>query len=205
MTVLRVTMLIPTDADPSTLLDLAQDAAVQLARDLDDDDMLIDEHAEEEIRGATSVQEAQSLPDEDASPERFRPQTVSIENDVALVQVAYLLACAFEGGSSYWCRIVDYREPAEPESHLPGHDRVYPHVDYPLCDGGAVICRVTSDGQSDTDYKPLTLDRDAIERGLKTMAVKSPHEWARFLDRAQDADTGDAFLQCCLLGDLVYG
>lgn len=120
-------------------------------------------------------------------------------------RIASLLCSGFEGGSGYWLRIMDYQVPAEPRGHLEGlEDEIFRHVDYPLCEGGAVICRVMDEG-NDEEYKPLVLDRAAIDRGLALFPVLAPHAFGHWMERTDDAGTGDVFLQLCLLGELVYG
>jgi hypothetical protein len=131
-------------------------------------------------------------------------KTLTVKTEVPLDRVADLLCCAFEGGVGYWCEIQGYRKPARPVAHLSpigGKSHVYPHIDYPLCADGAVLCR----DSEDDDAPVLVLDRAAIERGLAVMPLKAPRQWGRFLADDFDADTGDAFVQCCLLGALVYG
>lgn len=124
-------------------------------------------------------------------------------------RIAQLLVSAFESGTSYWCRIMDTKEPKVQRMVLDEGDeggKIWPYYDYPLT-GGAVICRIDDGDTEDTDesFKPLTLDLAAIERGLKLMAEKHPQHFGDFLAENDDAFTGDVFLQCCLLGALVYG
>jgi len=37
------------------------------------------------------------------------------------------------------------------------------------------------------------------------MAEKYPRHFANFAQEAEDAETGDVFIQCCVLGEIVYG
>jgi len=125
---------------------------------------------------------------------------ITIEN----ARVAGLLCTAFEGGVGYWCRIMDYVEPAERRAVLsPGDGRVYRYADYPLT-GGAAVCRL-SEEHTDEEWLPLVLDRAAIQRGLDLMPQVAPEHWANFLTENEDAETGDVFVQLCLLGEVVYG
>lgn len=127
-----------------------------------------------------------------------------VEREISAEDVSNLICSAFEGGGArYWCRIMDYREPKVIRPVHAG-EKVYPHNDYPLLEGGAVICRLLEE-ETDKKYKPLVLDREAIQRGLTLMAQKYPRHWGDFLSENSDANTGDAFVQLCLLGDLVYG
>lgn len=131
-------------------------------------------------------------------------------------RIASLLCTGFEGDmTGHWCRIMDHREPKERRMVLdsdrdadrgPG-GQVWPSYDFPLLDGGATICRLDDGETKDTDkrYKPLVLDRAAIERGLKLMQEKSPGHFGDFMAENEDAVTGDVFIQYCLLGSEVYG
>lgn len=114
-----------------------------------------------------------------------------------------------EGGIGYWAKVQRYVPPpegAELNVGLEGDDvfceRTYKHIHYPMCEaGGAVVLR---DKEAD-DGKDLVLDYPAIERGLQVMAEKYPRHFADFVQENGDATTGDVFVQCALLGDIVYG
>jgi hypothetical protein len=137
-----------------------------------------------------------------------------VVSEISAERVASLLCCGFEGGVGYWCRIFGYRKPRKVVAHIsPDDGEVFPHIDYPLCAGGAVLCYETEvDGHDDEFFlksenreKLLVLDRAAIERGLRLMPTASPRQWGRFLSQDDDADTGDVFIQLCLLGEVRYG
>lgn len=133
---------------------------------------------------------------------------VSVTIEVSDKDIAYLLSSAFEGGATgNWCRIMDHKLPTAPKPFMEegGQDpKVWPNYDYPLTEDGAVVCRRDDEG-TDKKYKPLVLDRAAIERGLKIMATKYPRHFSDFLIENYDMFTGDVFVQCCLLGSVEYG
>lgn len=129
------------------------------------------------------------------------PESITITSTVPLSRIAGLLVSALEGGSGYWLRVEKYQVPPTPVAHMEDLDEVYPHVDYPLTEGGAVICRDIEDPKRGK----LTLDLDAIKRGLALMQARSPRHWGDFVSENYDATTGDVFVQYCLLGELVYG
>lgn len=110
---------------------------------------------------------------------------------------------------------------------------VYSHIEYPV-NGGALLLVEDNDELRDleerwddredpeavdappadqslvdwlkaNDVEVWRLDMDAIKRGCDVMSTKFPRHWANFIAENEDADTGDAFVQCCLFGDLVYG
>jgi hypothetical protein len=131
---------------------------------------------------------------------------VHIHLEITDDQIKGLLCCAFEGGSNYWATIAkydtgphtfaDFREGGK--FQLPGC-YWHPAQLIPLVDGCAVVVK---EPDSNEEYR---LDRAAIERGLLAMQAKVPRQFANLLNDNADADTGDAFLQCCLFGELVYG
>lgn len=128
-----------------------------------------------------------------------------VEVEIPAKDIAGLLCSGFEGGVGYWCRIMDFRTPKVVRPMI-DETEVFRHTDYPLLEGGAVICRLYDEpGQSDQKYDKLVLDRAAIQRGLTLMAEKCPKHWADFIDENYDSNTGDVFIQLCLLGDVVYG
>jgi len=122
---------------------------------------------------------------------------VQIDSD----KIAELLCSAFEGGSGYWSEIGGYNVPKEVWLWGDGSN-IFKYIQYPLSKGGAVIVLETGDGDVSKEH---VLDLAAIKRGLQTMANKEPRHFANFLAGNGDADTGDVFLQCCLLGEVVYG
>ena len=128
-------------------------------------------------------------------------KSITVTTEIAAERLAGLLCSGFEGGCGYWCQITGYRKPAAPVPHFTGDDTVYKHIDYPLCEDGAVLCRDVEDDERGV----LVLDLAAIKRGLALMPTKAAYQWGRFVADDYDADTGDAFIQCCLLGEVVYG
>jgi hypothetical protein len=134
--------------------------------------------------------------------------TVSIPED----RVKSLLCTGFEGGVDYWCQIdkyqfapglsiEDFREGGE---YQQPNNYYHPSEIIPLVPGCAVICSIT-EPESDEENKPLILDRNALKRGLQIMQEKYQRHWNDFIDHNQDAITGDVFIQCCLLGEIVFG
>lgn len=115
-------------------------------------------------------------------------------------RIADLLCSGFEGGISYWAYIVGDRKPRSVVDLGPRwDDGIFPHVHFPLSRGGAVtVCDLQTE-------KKHTLDLGAIRRGLRVMAEKFPRHFGDWLAENDDATTGDVFIQCCLLGDIVYG
>ena len=121
-----------------------------------------------------------------------------------------LLCCGMESGSYGSFTIVGYEamveveaatpeEAAEKASGFAGYG-LYPYIDTPF-NGGTVLMK-DKYGDKEEVYR---LDREALQRGLKVMGEKYPHLMGDFINENEDAITGDAFIQCALLGEIVYG
>lgn len=118
-------------------------------------------------------------------------------------KIADLLCCAFEGGSNYWYNIEGDKAP-ERYDFRTDESRIYPHLDYPLNDGGSLrICTLENDEINGQDSWILNLE--SIQKGFHIMAEKYPKHFADILNDNIDVVTGDVFLQCCLFGELIYG
>ena len=124
---------------------------------------------------------------------------VKFEHTISDDKIANMLVSAFEGGSNYWCRIDKFNKPPGTPFKFKGDTEIYRHASYPVSEGGSLLIKDTTDG------KNYTLDNETIVNGLKIMATKYPKHFADFLNDNDDADTGDVFLQCCLLKDVKYG
>lgn len=102
-------------------------------------------------------------------------------------QIAGLLCCAFEGGSSYWMR----------------------RKKLPYTTEGPMKLLLPVEIWDRETGETLTLDYTQVSYGIKVLG-ESRKRWAGrciadiVADNA-DAETGDIFLQACMFGDLVYG
>lgn len=122
--------------------------------------------------------------------------------DIPAERIQDLLCNALEGGySNNWCRIERYEYPSiETKESM---DIEFPHIELPFKDGKIIFKDVS--GETNTPDKELILDIKAIEEGLQIMADEEPRHFADFLQENDDAITGDVFLQCCLLKEVIYG
>ena len=121
--------------------------------------------------------------------------------------IACLLVSAFEGGINYWCERQPFSFVKPTAGWVPVLDagdekpEEWPMYDYPLLPGGAIVFKA-DDGSGKT--KRYRMDLPMIEKGLKLMAEKEPRHFADFVKDCGDASTGDAFVQLCLFGEVVY-
>jgi hypothetical protein len=128
--------------------------------------------------------------------------TIEVDNE----KIKGILCCAFEGGVNYWAEIEDYEivkgctyEDFRKDGKFQTKDYWHPCQIIPLVEGCAVIVK---DVEAD---KLLTLNLQAIHKGIEVMAKKYPQHFGNFLSENSDAVTGDVFLQCCLFGEIIYG
>ena len=124
-------------------------------------------------------------------------------------EIEDMLVGAFEGGSNYWIREIDFIKPKDSDLYqhsfkLHGEEKVvYKHVQYPMSVGGAVKIIIRED--DGTAGEIVILDIGAIKKGIAVMAEKYPRHYGDMLGDNHDADTADVFLQCCVFGEIVFG
>lgn len=106
-------------------------------------------------------------------------------------RIQELLLCVFDDGAQCsWYRSLYITKAPYDYHHL--------HIIPTLADGE--VCLRTDDAPDST----FVLNRGALKKGLEVMAKKYPRHTADFLTGNEDAETGDAFLQCCVFGDIWY-
>jgi len=127
--------------------------------------------------------------------------TFSVRTPVDPNRIADLLCSAFDGGVGYWVSFRTYM-PKEPDwswcKDKSQWESVRKCYVASLCGGHVKITDLLDD---DKVYK---LDRAALIRGLEVMSSKYPWHFMNFINEDDDAETGDVYLQCCVLGDVVY-
>lgn len=109
-------------------------------------------------------------------------------------QVEDTLCAAWEGGACHWLSCHGFRPPTDPADIA----RVIYRYQNALYDGGACLVRI------DGEERELELTCEKLRAGVQILAEKYPRHYADMVSDDGDADTGDVFLQCCLLGELVY-
>jgi hypothetical protein len=116
---------------------------------------------------------------------------------VRRAQVANLLCCAFDESAPRRFEIVDFVQP--PAFGFRAHPALAPlHLDYPLNEGGSLGIRERGDSEL------FRLDLKSIASGLNSIASECPRHFADFVNENADSITGDAFLQCCFFGEMIY-
>jgi hypothetical protein len=123
-----------------------------------------------------------------------------------------LICCGIEGGIGYWAEIYDYEFGSgfSSKDFLEGGKMTdpknywHPSQLIPFVKGCSVVLQQT-DVEAGEEADVWRLNRQALVDGLTIMMNKYPRHAANFLDENEDAETGDVFIQCCLLGEIVYG
>ena len=139
----------------------------------------------------------------DTGEQVISTSTVTLSISLTVEHISDVLCSALEGGSNYWYNIEEYITPPTWEfSSEPKRDNGFHWAqDYPLNPGGALMMSDKDDYGQGTVNR---LDLVTIHKGLTVLAEKYPHHVADILMENADAGTGDAFLQCCLFGEIVY-
>jgi len=126
-------------------------------------------------------------------------ETITVKTMFTESQLQNLLCCAMEGGIGYWASIAEY---IYPDGRGPS-DYTYRHLELPLSvNGGAVVL---VDACDEGGFDAVRLDRQALKRGMQIMAEKYPWHYANFANENADAETGDAWVQCSVFGEIVFG
>lgn len=141
--------------------------------------------------------------------------TIQVPREIPEQDVRDLLTTAFECNemTSAWACNLHYRlrkgltieDFAEGGSEAKKVERYHPSMQLiPFVEG----CVVTiEDTEEEENGKPVEyeLDRAAMVRGFDIMAEKYPQHFQDFINEDMDAITADVWLQCCVLGEVVYG
>jgi len=112
--------------------------------------------------------------------------TTSLTMSIPLTRIYYLIITAHESGAGYWARNISETVPADADlswMDAPEDAARWPHHVAALV-GGSVVYGVVDADSGKVGRKRYTLNAETL---------------------AKDAETGDVFLQCCLLGEIVYG
>jgi hypothetical protein len=130
------------------------------------------------------------------------PMEIQTITKIKMDRLHDLLCTALEGGVGYWCQITKYN-PAEGKTKK---DYQYPHLDI-IFDGGSITVRdCISEGEGcDPEFEPKDVTLEDLKKGLTIMAEKYDWHFNNFINDNDDAETGDVFFQCAVMGDIVFG
>jgi hypothetical protein len=126
---------------------------------------------------------------------------INVGVDISIRRIQDVICSGLEAGVYYWAVIKSYEDPEEMQYQM-FPDRVYPHIDYPVNKGGAVIL---SEFYDEVEIDEHRLDLPAIKHGLQLMAKDYPEHLCDILNENEDAITGDILIQLAVLGEVRYG
>ena len=116
---------------------------------------------------------------------------------ISVERVEDLIVGAFEGGSNYWYSADIQRNEDNQKTE---------YYKLPFIEGCSITIWDAQDNTPTLNGTPkFILDKDAIEKGLKIMAKRYDWHFKNFIDENDDSTTADAFLQCCVFGDIIFG
>jgi hypothetical protein len=122
--------------------------------------------------------------------------TVTVQKEFTDERVKDLLCCGMEGGCGYWAKIKKYIIPEDADTSTVE----FKHIDLPFIDGCGIHIVDNEDGEEGG-----ILNRESMQKGLEIMGTKYPFHLEAFVNENEDAETGDVFIQCAVLGDIVFG
>lgn len=146
--------------------------------------------------------------------------------DFPVDRIIDLMVGAFEQACGYWAKnglhtlpigfdMEAWREENGFTKRWSHGNKSYEISDFYLAPfvGGAIVLEEIVDERSGKT-KAHRFDLEAIKRGLSLMAHGGPEgkhwecgprHFTDWVNEEDDATTADIFLQCCVLGDIVYG
>lgn len=124
-------------------------------------------------------------------------------------RLADLVCNGLESGSyaTFGVDVAGYVAPADADLFKLESDdgHTYRHIQFPMSKGGSASLFCRYDAEEGEEDRRFTLDLAALKRGLAVLSLDYPHVYKDWLTEGDDALTGDALLQCAVLGDIVYG
>lgn len=116
-----------------------------------------------------------------------------------------MVSCMESSYAAQWVGKVEHLAGTLPEGKISWKRPYYSDPD--LYDNMGFVIQFEHDGpnsdEGENDIK-TGLTHCGMKRGLEIMAQKSPYQFGMLLSDDADAITADVFLQCCLLGDIVF-
>lgn len=135
---------------------------------------------------------------------RKTPDTmVTIRLPVKIEALVNEVISAVEGGSGYWLREMETTGSPTKKSKPAYESPAYSDQQFWM-DGGTMTVRYDNP-EDGPDMVQKVIDLRRLQTGATIMAEKYPQHFADILNENSDATTADVFIQCVLLGEIVYG
>lgn len=131
-----------------------------------------------------------------------------VSEEIDANDIIGLLATAFDSGATnYWARRANVNLPEGFDlSKIPwlkssnSWSQIRRVYIAPLVEEGSVVLF-----DNDKEGKTYTLNLESIRRGVQVMSSKFRSHWMDFRTGNSNGNTGDVFVQCCVIGDVIYG
>jgi len=132
-------------------------------------------------------------------------KTIEVKTSVEYSKATDLIVGAFEGGSNYWIKSIDWGSLKTRHKESPWKEQkleeTYSKVMSWCCIHGIDFWVQVED--DDLELNNITPAR--IERGVQTMANSYPRHLNDMMRDNDDATTSDVLLQCILYNEIVFG
>jgi hypothetical protein len=127
----------------------------------------------------------------------------TVTTPITASMIADQVIAGFEGGITYWAAKARPVVPAEDSFE---HEDGNPWYARPtLYENDFKIRIVQHEEHTAGAGTDVFMTPDSVQRGLDLMATKYPDHFSDLVTENGDATTADVFIQCCALGELIYG
>lgn len=123
---------------------------------------------------------------------------VPFQMSVKLDYLTNALIGAFEGGSTYWLREVDYLTDKAPFA-APAY------AEATFWQQGGRVKLFYDDPEDEESRAEFEMGLPEMTKGVEVMASKFAGHFGDLISENDDAITHDVFIQCVIFGDVIYG
>ncbi len=132
-------------------------------------------------------------------------KTIVVKTSMEFSRATDLMVGAFEGGSNYWIKSIDWgglqgKHSISPWKHQKLGETYSAVMSWCCIHGKDFWVEVEDDDRERHNITPAN-----IERGVQTMADSFPRHFNDMVKENDDATTSDVLLQCILFNDVVFG
>jgi hypothetical protein len=126
----------------------------------------------------------------------------TVKTTISAEKIADQVVSAFEGGITYWAAKA---RPVPEVDAMDDGERDPWYARPKLYEGDFKIRIVQHEEHTAGAGTDVFMTPESVQKGLDLMAEKYPEHFNDMVTENGDAITADVFIQCCALGELVYG